>query len=145
MPATVALTGATGFIGGHLVRKLTAAGWSVRALVRRNATGLPANVTVVGGALDDAAAVATLVRDVDAVVHVAGLVKARNRAEFFRVNAAGAGAIAAAAAGQPKPPHVVLVSSLAAREEAISDYAASKRAGERAVVDAPSSLPWTIV
>ncbi|HIC82651.1 MAG TPA: NAD-dependent epimerase/dehydratase family protein [Kiloniellaceae bacterium] len=36
-PGCVALTGATGFVGGHILRQLTAAGWRVRALTRRQA------------------------------------------------------------------------------------------------------------
>ena len=45
MPGTVALTGATGFIGATLVRQLAAAGWRVRALVRPASLGrCPAGV-----------------------------------------------------------------------------------------------------
>jgi uncharacterized protein YbjT (DUF2867 family) len=63
----------------------------------------------------------------DVVIHNAGLVKAPNRAAFDAVNVSGAAAVAEAAA---ETPHVLLVSSLAAREPQLSHYAASKRAGE---------------
>ena len=53
--------------------------------------------------------------------------------------------MAAIAAAQPRPPKLVLVSSLAAREPALSSYAASKRAGEDALLTLDNALPWTIL
>lgn len=79
------------------------------------------------GSLRDASALARLTHGADVVIHNAGLVKAPNRAAFDAVNVAGAAAVADAAADVP---HLVLVSSLAAREPQLSYYAASKRAGE---------------
>jgi len=144
MPATVALTGATGFIGGHLVPALERAGWSVRALVRRTGAALPSSVATVRGSVEDPKALAELVAGAGAVVHGAGLIKARGRADFFRVNAGGVAALAAAAAAQATAPRFVLLSSLAAREPALSDYAGSKRAGEAALAEAAPPLPWTV-
>ena len=66
----------------------------------------------------------------DMVIHGAGLIKARDRAAFFEANAEGAERLASVtAAGDGR---MILVSSLAARSPALSDYAASKRAGEAA-------------
>ncbi|NIA71340.1 NAD(P)H-binding protein [Pelagibius litoralis] len=73
----VALTGATGFVGGHILRQLVDAGWRVKALTRRS-DGLadfgPA-VTPVVGSLESTAALTELVTDVDA----AGTYKAMAR------------------------------------------------------------------
>jgi nucleoside-diphosphate-sugar epimerase len=63
-------------------------------------------------------------------VHAAGLVKARSRAAFDAVNVEGARLMAQAAADAP---HVVLVSSLVAREPTLSHYSGSKAAGEAAM------------
>jgi nucleoside-diphosphate-sugar epimerase len=127
-----ALTGATGFLGARLAPALAARGWTVRALVRRPAdeAGLRRGglETVMGDLADDAALV-RLTRGAEAVVHCAGLIKARDRASFMAVNRDGAARLAAAMAGG----RMVLVSSLAARAAELSDYAASKRAGEDAV------------
>jgi nucleoside-diphosphate-sugar epimerase len=125
-----AVTGATGFVGRRLVHALAAAGWRVRVLVRPSAPGWPldAEAEVVSGDLDDPAALETLTRGSDVVVHVAGLIKARERAAFFAVNVEGARRMAQAV-GEGR---MVLISSLAARAPALSDYAASKRAGEEA-------------
>nr|WP_293250968.1 NAD(P)-dependent oxidoreductase [Panacagrimonas sp.] len=134
-PRLAALTGATGFIGLHLTRVLQAAGWSVRVLVRRDpgpSVWGPAAPDVVQGSLADERALDALVRGADAVIHLAGLIKATSRADFLAVNRDGASAIARRTRALAPAAHFLLVSSLAARHPELSDYAASKRAGEDA-------------
>jgi nucleoside-diphosphate-sugar epimerase len=128
--AQAALTGATGFLGRRLVRLLTARGWRVRALVRRPADEVALageGVETMRGDLSDAEALRRLTAGAAITVNCAGLIKARGRAEFLAVNRDGAARLAEAASGR-----VILVSSLAARAPELSDYAASKRAGEDA-------------
>lgn len=142
-----ALTGATGFIGQHLVVALAAAGWRVRLLLRRRPDvlawrGLP--IEIVEGSLENGAALETLVRDAEVVIHLAGLIKAARRADFLSVNRDGAAAVAATAKRVAPGARFVLVSSQAAREPQLSDYAASKRAGEDAAREAFGS-PMTIL
>lgn len=88
---------------------------------------------VVPGGLHDEDALARLCAGADVLVHAAGLVKAPNRAAFDAVNVDGARRLAGFAVAVP---HVVLVSSLTAREPGLSHYAASKRAGETAMTEA---------
>jgi nucleoside-diphosphate-sugar epimerase len=138
----VAVTGATGFIGRHLVVALARAGWRIRLLLRREPDvpqwrGL--GLQVVAGALADEAAMSRLVEGVDAVVHVAGLIKAARREQFFSVNGEASATLARTVGRIAPQAHFMLVSSLAAREPALSDYAASKRAAEAAVLDALGS------
>lgn len=135
----VAVTGATGFIGRHLTAALVQAGWRVRLLLRREPSGAEwrqSTPEVVAGSLDNEAALARLVEGADAVIHLAGLIKAARRADFFAVNAQGVARIAQATKRLSPGAHFLLVSSLAAREPSLSDYAASKRAGEAAALDA---------
>lgn len=127
----VALTGGTGFVGGYIIRSLMAAGWRVRLLARRPVVADPA-VEQVRGDLADADALNRLVAGADVLVHAAGLIKTARRADFFRVNDAGSRAIAAAWLRHKPQGRVVVLSSLAARAPQLSDYAASKRAGEAA-------------
>lgn len=134
----VAVTGASGFIGRHLVVALAQAGWRTRLLLRRELDEpqwREPRPQVVTGGLGDADALARLVEGVDAVIHLAGVIKAARRSQFFEVNCDGAAALAIATQQGAPGAHFVLVSSLAAREPLLSDYAASKHAGEAAVLD----------
>ncbi len=124
----VTVTGATGFLGRYLVPALAADGWRIRVLARRDVIhplwrGL--EVEVVPGDLGDDRALDQACAGADVVVHGAGLIKARSRAAFLAVNAQGAQRVAERAPGA-----LLLISSLAAREPGLSDYAHSKRAGE---------------
>jgi uncharacterized protein YbjT (DUF2867 family) len=142
MPGVVAVTGATGFLGRHLVRALAQDGWTPRVLVRRDPihpVWRDFNVEVVAGDLRTPGALARLSEGAEVVVHVAGLIKARSLDAFNAVNRDGA--LAAAQAAREAGARFLLVSSLAAREPTLSNYAASKRAGEDAVLaDSPDTL-----
>jgi nucleoside-diphosphate-sugar epimerase len=158
---SVALTGGSGFVGGHILRRLVAEGWQVRALTRRRG-GLPAvegaqtgratsgsvtpgSVTPVLGDLESAEALAELVAGVDAVIHCAGLVAARRKADFLRVNAAGTAGLLRAATAGGHSPRFVLISSLAAREPQLSPYAHSKRQAEEELRRLGAALNWRVL
>lgn len=126
----VAVTGATGFIGRALCRRLAAMDLSVRALVRRSGADLPVGVLPVHGSLSSASALNELVRGARVVVHLAGAVRGGDRAAFDAVNVVGTRELVATIASRAPRAHLVLVSSLAARVPDLSDYAASKRAAE---------------
>lgn len=132
----VAMTGATGFIGRRLAPQLAAAGWRVRLLLRRDPVD-PAwrgmDPQIVAGDLNDPAALRQLVAGADAVVHVAGLIKAARRRQFEAINHHGSRALAEAVQQGAPAARFLHVSTMAAREPGLSDYAASKRAGEDAV------------
>jgi nucleoside-diphosphate-sugar epimerase len=144
MVVTVALTGATGFIGGALARRLQQAGVTVRALVRPTADAgrLPPEVERITGALDDAESLARLVRGAGVVVHCAGVVRGSGPQDFDPVNVDGVARLAAAVSAARPSPRIVHLSSLAARHPELSPYAASKRAGEHALRAAPA---WTVL
>jgi 2-alkyl-3-oxoalkanoate reductase len=138
----VAVTGASGFVGPHLVAALRRHGWTVRLLLRRwsplpSLAGVEAEI--VWGDLSDERALAQLVEGADAVVHAAGLIKARDPADFLTVNRDGTARLAALAPNA----RFLLLSSIAAREPALSPYAASKRAAEDAL--AGRAAPWLAI
>ena len=139
-----ALTGATGFLGRHVAHALVVQGWRVRLLARREPEPFPFAPEVVLGDLADAEALRRLCRGAQAVIHVAGLVKARRAAVFDEVNAAGAGRMAAAAREVAPDAAFVLVSSLAARAPHLSAYAHSKRKGELAVGQTLDGKAWIV-
>lgn len=128
----VAVTGATGFVGAHLIRQLSKQGWDVRALTRRPQKMLDSGITWVPGSLEDGRSLAELMRGASACIHVAGAIKGRNRDDFARANIVGTEQVLAACrnGGVERYIHV---SSLAAREPDLSDYAWSKREAEEAV------------
>jgi nucleoside-diphosphate-sugar epimerase len=137
-----AITGATGFVGPHLVAALARHGWTFRLLLRRW-TPLPSlpgvEAEIIWGDLSDEASLKRLVAGADAVVHAAGLIKARRPIDFDRVNRDGTARLSALAPDIP----FLLLSSLAAREPQLSPYAASKRAAEEVV--ARRTGPWIAV
>jgi nucleoside-diphosphate-sugar epimerase len=146
MAGTVALTGANGFVGRVLTEHLLASGWQVRALLRRPAPDLAALGAVpVPGALEERESLDRLVEGADVVVHCAGVVRARNRAEFMTVNAEGTARATDATAACARPPRFILISSLAAREPGISPYAASKQGAEEAVAAHGGSLDYCVL
>ena len=137
----VALTGATGFVGRAALDALARAGMQVRALARSVPSDRPAAQWVQGD-LSDAQALARLVDGAEAVIHVAGLTTAPDAAAFDAANVAGTLNVVQAAT-EAGVPRFVCVSSLAAREPALSAYGASKERAERLV--AASGLDWTII
>lgn len=133
----VALTGGTGFLGGHVLGRLLEAGHEVRALARKPQSPRDGVIWVTG----DLENPNNLCADADAVIHVAGVVNA-DAATFDRGNRQGTETMlaATAAAGIDRFVHV---SSLSARAPQLSLYGTSKRAAEDAVV--ASATNWRIV
>jgi nucleoside-diphosphate-sugar epimerase len=137
----LAMTGGTGFVGSHLVDSAIAAGHEVVALTRREQPPRE-RVTWVAGDLHDRAALERLVDDAGAVIHVAGVISARDVEAFEKGNVEGTLAmLAAATAGGVR--RFVQVSSLAAREPNLSLYGASKARAEELVHNC--GLDWSIV
>ncbi|WP_066554894.1 NAD-dependent epimerase/dehydratase family protein [Croceicoccus bisphenolivorans] len=137
----IALTGATGFVGSTLVDLALERGHEVRALTRRDQPERE-GVAWVRGDLANTDALALLCEGADAVVHVAGVVNAPDKAGFVAGNVTGTKAVVEAA-GASGAARLVHVSSLSAREPMLSDYGKSKFGAEVAVEQ--SSLACTIV
>ncbi len=157
----VLITGGSGFLGSHTVEALIDAGHQVKALVRpssdtRVLTRLGAELALAsletGDGLDRA------VEDVDAVIHGAGIVKARSPEEFQRVNVGGTEKLLEAAKTRGGMKRFVLVSSLTAHgfgdraprpvdhEPApVTNYGKSKLAAEKVVLAAKDDLPVTVL
>ncbi|MEO8502174.1 MAG: NAD-dependent epimerase/dehydratase family protein [Vicinamibacteria bacterium] len=82
----VALTGASGYTGGHVVRRLLARGDSVKALVREGAITpdlLSCGAEIVRGALSDADAARRLVAGCDAVMHIAAVYRTAGHPDSY--------------------------------------------------------------
>jgi len=137
----LAVTGGTGFVGQALLDHALAEGFTLSALARRPQKPRD-GVEWIAGDLADKSALDLLVRDADAVIHIAGVVNARDRDGFEQGNVVGTLNVleAARSAGNRRLIHV---SSLSAREPGLSDYGASKARAEKLVM--ASGLDWTLV
>ncbi len=139
--ARIALTGATGFVGQALLDLALEQGMVVDALTRR---GQPRRdgVSWIRGDLADRDALDEMMLGAEVAIHVAGVVNTPDPAEFVAGNVSGTLAVleAARAAGVPR---FIYVSSLSAREPALSRYGESKARAEMLVK--ASGLDWTIV
>jgi len=141
------ITGATGFIGSMLARRLASTDWQVRALVRPASIHKQPNEIAsewITGDLEDMESLRRLVGGAKAVVHCAGAVRGTRQVDFERTNIDGVARLVQAATEQHPKPRFLLISSLAAREPDLSYYAASKRKGEKALASKSSGMPWVI-
>jgi dihydroflavonol-4-reductase len=164
---TAFVTGATGFVGAHVVRALLAAGRRVRCLVRPGSnTALLTDQTVeqIAGDVTDAASVRRGMAGCDEAFHCAADYRlyARDPAEIYRTNVDGTRAVLAAveALGTPRLVYTSSVATLAARpdgapaderavatvDQVIGDYKRSKLLAEREVnAAAARGLPVVVV
>ncbi len=105
MPPSCLITGATGFVGGHLAEASVARGWQVRALIRPSGDAGPLErlgVTAVRGDLTDAAALRTALGGADVVFHCAAKVGDWGPVEDYRaVNVEGLRALLEACRARP--------------------------------------------
>jgi nucleoside-diphosphate-sugar epimerase len=153
---SASVTGATGFLGWHVVQAFLDAGWHVRGIVRPGSRKpLPEAAERIEASLD-ARSLIRAFDTCDVVVHLAGLTRAARELQFAAVNVEGTCAAleAAGAAGA----RLLLVSSQAAagpgtptcptREDAtarpLTAYGRSKLMAEE-VVRAAAGVPWIIL
>jgi nucleoside-diphosphate-sugar epimerase len=136
----LAVTGATGFVGSHLIERAVAAGHAVRALTRRPQPARE-GVVWIEGALDRPDSLSRLVEGCDAVIHVAGVINGDR--EAFRLGNLVGTENMLDAASRGGITRFVHISSLAAREPALSAYGWSKAESEEPVMAAGGD--WTII
>lgn len=139
------ITGATGFIGRALVRRLAShPARRVRCLTRRDTTTLPTDWQAVRGDLRSPESWAAALEGVEVVLHAGAATGAAGAEEMLRVNA-NATRTLVRLAERAGVRRFILVSSIAARYTDLSDYpyGRSKVLAEEAVRTA--AIPFTIV
>ncbi len=160
----VLVTGASGFLGSYIADQLAEQGHTVRALVRpksdkRRLEKLP-GIEFAPGSITDKGSLKRAVQGAEAIVHAAGLVKARTPEEFFETNTQGTkNLLEAAEAHVPGLKRFVYVSSIAAvgpsvdgkpvpddtEPRPVTHYGRSKLAAEQAVLAAKDRVPITVI
>jgi NADH dehydrogenase len=127
----ILVTGAAGFIGKPVVKRLLQRGWSVKAMVR-NAGASPfapqAALQVVHADIRDADALTAAMKDVDAVVHLAAAMADEKWSE--EVNVGGAEKLLAACKAA-RCARVINISSQAAKIPRKGTYARTKSEADR--------------
>lgn len=111
---TTLVTGATGFVGSHLLERLAASGQPFRCLVRSHARhrALPPGVATVEASLESGEGLDRALDGVSAVIHLAGVTKALRTEDYYTGNGRATAVLARAMAG--RGIRMVHVSSLAA-------------------------------
>lgn len=145
MKTRVAVTGATGFIGGAICRYLVSSGYQVRALVRNTARATELaqqGIELCNGSLADRSSLDSLVAGASSVVHCAGAVRGATAEDFDRVNVTGTMHLIDCLCAQDNPPAMLVLSSLAAREPQLSFYAASKFKLEALLQERAADIRW---
>jgi uncharacterized protein YbjT (DUF2867 family) len=143
-PLTVAVIGATGFVGSHLVPHLVGQGHLVRAVSRsgRRLPGWGEQVQPLAGNVETGEGIGAALTGADALVHLVAIPRESGGRTFARVNVDGVARVlqAARSAGVPRIVHVSVLGVTDDRELA---YLCSRWQSERLVRD--SGLAWTIL
>ena len=142
----VFLTGATGFVGSHMLRRLLSDGHTVRALVRRR--GFLSSVEAARGRLEeiqDDLNSENLSRDVagcDAVINLVGIIYEHGTDTFKRAHHQGTGNLVQAAR-RSGVKRFVQMSALGARPANATAYHTTKFAAEEEVRN--SGIPYVVL
>ncbi len=159
-PQKILITGGTGFVGTHAVTELVRAGWQVRCLVRgsSNRARLPAEVELFEGELTATETLRDSLIGCDAVMHIAGLIRARSQPEYLQINR-DVTTVLVKAAKAVGVKRFLLCSSQAAGgpelngwprrvddpQQPITNYGVSKLAGEEVLRSNAGDMWWAIV
>jgi uncharacterized protein YbjT (DUF2867 family) len=140
----VLVTGATGFLGRRVVHQLLERRHQVRCLVHtpgRESIFDHRAVEVQYGNVRDPASLGNAFYDVDAVVHLVGIIRRSRRNSFEEVHREGTANVLAAAK-EAGAGHFLHVSVIGAGNDQTYPYLYTKWLGEREVIG--SGVPYTI-
>ena len=141
--STIALTGATGFIGKKIRNQLIAAGFKVKCLTRTKSTNSRNSWEEHLTDLKSTDSISTAIKGTHAIIYIAGTVRGASPSDFKAANVEGVRNITSVLAKtQPTTP-ILLISSLAADFPHLSNYAKSKAEGEQALIKSSHSK-WSI-
>ncbi|WGT52036.1 complex I NDUFA9 subunit family protein [Thioclava nitratireducens] len=142
MSKLVTIYGGSGFVGRYIARRMAKDGWRIRVAVRRpnealfvKPYGAVGQVEPVFCNIRDDASVRAAMQGADAVINCVGILVNEGKNTFGAVQAEGAGRVARIAA-EMNVPKLVQISAIGADPDSPSEYARTKAAGEKAVLEA---------
>lgn len=139
----IAVTGATGFVGGHLATALAESGHEVVAISRgRRGRARGEGITWVRADVVEGSGLEVAFPGCDAVIHLVAVIHERGRQSYDAVNRKGTENVVAAARAAGVA-HLILQSALGASSDPRHAYLLSKWQGEEAV--RAGGVPWTIL
>lgn len=156
----VLLTGASGFVGHHLVELLYNEGFEIRCLVRKTSKidEIKDKVKLVYGDVTTPSSLDEAVKDIDYIIHLAGLVKATNSQQYYQVNTLGTiNLFNAVLNNNPNIKRFVYISSQAASSPSeipikentppnpVTSYGKSKLETEKFLEQNLNKIPITII
>ncbi len=149
---TIAVTGATGFVGRHIVTQLLGAGYSVRALARSTEKAArvfdQANIdrgriAICEGSLENPDTLRHLIEGSDGCIHLVGIIRETRGQSFEQVHVDGTQAIVQACRQHQPGMRYVHMSALGVGPDKRAGYRDTKHRAEKIVRG--SSLQWTII
>ncbi len=139
----IGITGATGFVGSHLLKRITEQNHDVKILVHenRNSHGYGDNVELCYGSIDDVNSLKAFCEGLDALYHLVGIIAETKTKTFEKTVALGTKNIVNAAI-EKKVKKFVYLSAVGTSEESLSKYHQTKFIAEQAVIK--SQIPFVI-
>lgn len=148
----IAVTGATGFVGRHIVQRLIDTGYTIRALARtpdKAKRVLPGEaiedkrITICTGTLEDPDSLRHLIEGCNACIHLVGIIREAKGQTFQQVHVDGSRGIVEACRRYKPGMRYVHMSALGIGPDKRAGYRDTKHQAERIVKG--SGLSWTIV
>ena len=144
----ILVTGATGYIGSRLVKKLVAQGHKVKAMVIKNDSMIHnldgVKCEKVLGDITDPISLDNAMKGVDTCFHLAAILVAKDKNMFHKVNFEGTKNLIEAAV-KAKIKHFVLISAAAAAYKKRTTYGDSKIESEHLMKQYEGKIEYTIV
>jgi NADH dehydrogenase len=140
----IAVTGASGFVGSHLVDSLQKANFEITVLSHRNisSNNSKERINIIHGSIEDTGSMVRAFQSVDVVLHLVGIIVETKENTFEKTVAQGTKNLVSAAktAGVKK---IIFLSALGTTPNSLSKYHKTKYIAEQAIIN--SGIDYTIL